>query len=92
MTGPAGDDGAGIRRELERFIVENFIRGSRPGAIRDDTRLLGGTLLDSIAMLELTVHLEETYGVTIAASEITPDNFATIGSLARFISSRAGHG
>lgn len=92
MTSPAGDDGAGIRREIERFIVENFVRGSRPGAIRDDTKVLGGTLLDSIAMLELTVHLEERYGVTISASEITPDNFGTIGSVARFIAGRLGRG
>jgi acyl carrier protein len=41
--------------------------------------------VDSIGMLELTVHLEETYGIAIAAEEVTPQDFGTVGSLARFV-------
>ena len=36
-------------------------------------------------MLELSVHLEETYDITIAAEEVTPQDFGTVGSLARFV-------
>ncbi|HEY3174748.1 MAG TPA: phosphopantetheine-binding protein [Candidatus Polarisedimenticolia bacterium] len=89
MSEGSRGDGAVIGREIARFIGDTFAKGNRAGAIRENTRLMGGPLLDSIAVLELMVHLEETYGVTIAAEEITPDNFGTLGSMTRFIAGRA---
>ena len=92
MMDPARRDGHAIRSEITRFIVESFAEGSRPGAIRDGTKLLGGSLLDSIAMLELTVHLEETYGLTIAVEEITLENFGTVDTLVRFVAGKVAAG
>lgn len=92
MTDPALRDDQAIRSGITRFIMERFAEGSRPGTIQDGTKLMGGTLLDSMSMLELTVYLEETYTLTIAAEEITAGNFGTVGSLVRFVAGRLAAG
>ena len=81
---------AGISASIRAWLLETFMKGSRPEALTDATRLLGGDLLDSIGMLELTVHLEETYGIAIAAEEVTPGDFGTVEALARFVQRKIG--
>lgn len=46
--------------------------------------LLEGGVIDSLGVLQLTAHLEETLGVQVSDEDFTPDNFETIGSLMRF--------
>jgi acyl carrier protein len=79
-----------IAAAIREWLLRTFMKGSRPEALSDATKLLGGDLVDSIGMLELSVHLEETYAITIAAEEVTPQEFGTVGSLARFVQSKAG--
>ncbi len=80
---------AAIAAAIRAWLLNNFMNGSPPGAVSDATRLLGGDLLDSIGMLELSVHLEETYGIAIAAEEVTPGDFGTVESLAGFVQRKA---
>ena len=63
---------------LEDFSVEN---------IKDDTPLFGESLgLDSIDALELIVLMEYGYGIELANPEEGKDIFATINSMADYIS------
>lgn len=82
-------DGSGsadrVLGEIVRFVGEVYRKGSAGDALGADTRLLGGTVLDSIGLLELTVHLEEAYGIAIPADDVTAENFATLGRLARYL-------
>jgi acyl carrier protein len=41
--------------------------------------------LDSMAVVELLVSLEERFGITIADDELSGDVFATLGSLSEFV-------
>lgn len=79
-----------VAAAIRAWILETFMKGSRPEALTDDTRLLGGDLLDSIGMLELTVHIEETWGISIAAEEVTPDHFGSVRALAHFVQRKLG--
>lgn len=83
-------DAASVASHLRAWLLETFMKGAKAGAVRDQTMLLGGDLLDSIGMMELVVHLEETYGVTVAAGEVTPADFGTVEAVARFIARKAG--
>ena len=83
-------DAAEILSQMKSWILETFLKGAKVGAVRDQTPLLGGDLLDSIGMMELVVHLEETYGVTISTEEVTPADFGTVESAARFIAKKSG--
>lgn len=83
-------DAEAILSQMKAWLLETFLKGAKAGAVRDQTQLLGGDLLDSIGMMELVVHLEETYGVAIAADDVTPANFGTVDSAARFIAKKPG--
>src|SRR5438270_2719108 len=52
-----------------------------------DTDLLEAGLLDSLALIQLLVQLEERFGVKIAVDELEIDDFRSIGSIARLVAS-----
>lgn len=68
--------------ELKSYLASTF--GTSPGSIRDDEPLMG-SFLDSIALLTLATHLEETYGITVGAHEVEAGNFGTLSALADFL-------
>ncbi len=83
-------DPAGSDRYLEE--IRSYLAGDlrvAPQSLADDEPLLGA-LLDSIALLTLATHLEERYGIAIGAGEVDPDNFGTLGALARFVARKSG--
>lgn len=56
-----------------------------PDALQSpDTPLLEGGAIDSLGILQLTAHLEDTLGLRISDEDFVPENFETIGSLVRF--------
>lgn len=42
--------------------------------------------LDSVALMQLLLHVEERFGLTVSPSEITRDRFATPAALACYLS------
>jgi methoxymalonate biosynthesis acyl carrier protein len=51
----------------------------------NDTDLLGTGLLDSLALIQLLVHLEEAFGVKIALDEIEIEDLRSISSIATLV-------
>ena len=45
--------------------------------------------LDSVAMMELIVWLEDTFAIAIDTDDLTPDNFATISAMASYVENAA---
>ena len=56
----------------------------------DATTPLLGSLpeLDSMAVLELVLELEQRFGITIEGEDVTADVFETLGSLTEFVDSK----
>ncbi len=79
-------DTSAYLHEIKRYILENFGAGSAD--IPDDEPLLGD-VLDSMGVLTLANHLEDTYGITIGAHEMDPANFGTLRALAGFVAGKA---
>lgn len=46
--------------------------------------------LDSLAVVELAVALEEEFDIVVDDADVTGELFATIGSLAEYVADRAG--
>jgi len=55
-----------------------------------DTDLFDTGVLDSLAFVELLVHLEREFGVKTSIDDLEVDNFRSIASIADFVQSRAG--
>lgn len=75
--------------EVEQFILDELGLAATVDRIEPDADLLGSGIVDSFGLGELIVFMEEHYGVTVGADELTPENFASPNTIAAFIESRA---
>lgn len=55
----------------------------------DGDGLLSVGLIDSLAILQIVLYLEETYALDFAAVGVDPEQFATIGSILDLIEREA---
>jgi D-alanine--poly(phosphoribitol) ligase subunit 2 len=55
-------------------ILRPHLKGK---AVTDDTPLISGGLIDSMAIVDLIIDLEAALGIRIPASEVEPDDFDT---------------
>ncbi len=55
-----------------------------------DTDLFEAGLLDSLAFVELLVHLEREFGVTTSVDDLKVDNFDSVAHIAAFVTERTG--
>lgn len=73
-------------RVLERII--HWIRDRFPEedlAIRQDTRLLETSLLNSMDLLEMVTHIEEQYDITVDPDDLVPENFESPGKIVELV-------
>jgi acyl carrier protein len=74
---------------VKAVVVETLGVEDRAEALGADTPLLGSLPeLDSMAVLELVLELEQRFGITIEGEDVTADVFETLGSLASFVDSK----
>lgn len=76
-------------REIRNFIVGNFLFGEEEG-LEGDTSFLEWGIIDSTGILELVTHLEETYNINVADTELVPDNLDSINSVASYLEKKLG--
>lgn len=87
-------DEVAIIDELRDIIVKRLkfdparLAGLAPGTALPKG-IEGSLGLDSLDFIELSIALEERFGVVIEEGEDVAVHFATLGSLARFVSLRA---
>jgi acyl carrier protein len=77
-----------IKQAVKDFILQEFLPGENPDELKDDTPLITGGVLDSIATLKLVLFLEERYGVTLEAHEVDPEHLDTAVDIARLVHSK----
>lgn len=70
-----------ISRAIKEFILLEFLPGEDPGELTDDTPLITGGILDSIATMKLVLFLEERYGVSLEAHEVDPEHLDTVTAI-----------
>lgn len=69
-----------IQDELLAFLTA---RTKAPAAVDED--LFGSGLVSSMFVMELVVHLEQTYDVMIIGKDLTMDNFRTVVRMAELV-------
>lgn len=78
-----------IRTQIQRYIADELAGGRDPAEIGLDDSLIAAGLLDSLALLQLILFLEERFGVKVEDGEVVPDNFQSIERIAAFLQSKA---
>jgi acyl carrier protein len=76
-------------RPIRAFIIERLAPATGRTHLDDDEDLIDSGVVDSLGIFQLVAFLEERFGVAIADSEITPDNFGTIARIERLVAARA---
>jgi acyl carrier protein len=75
--------------QVIQILRTSLSLGQRP--LNEDTPLLGSLPeLDSMAVANLIVALEQYYGFEVYDDEISARHFATVGTLSEFVASKLG--
>lgn len=76
-----------LKRELSSYIAREIL--NQPGReIKPDEALISNGLVDSFSLVDLALHIQDTYSVQIDDTELTADTFDTVNELAELIQSR----
>ena len=74
-----------IMRNVRSFVIEQFLAGEDSDALENTTLLMGGGILDSIAVLKTVVFLEEEYDIKVEAHEVSQEHFETLETIADLV-------
>ncbi|MCX7719055.1 MAG: pyridoxal-phosphate dependent enzyme [Candidatus Sumerlaeaceae bacterium] len=78
----------GVMERVRQVLVEQN-RLPTDTRIDSETRLVdGGLALDSVGLLEFSLALEREFGCHISENELTPQHFATVGTVADLMRSK----
>ncbi len=76
--------------DLKQFL-RTIQKPNRPvESVGIDERLVASGLVDSLAIMQIVVYLEEQYGIDFAANGFDPDRLATMGSIVELIEESRG--
>jgi acyl carrier protein len=78
-----------VTQEVKLVLDEILSLNGRSAAFTRETHLLGAIPeLDSMAVVSLITRLEEHFGLTVEDDDMDGSTFATVGSLADFVSEK----
>lgn len=69
------------RKHLLGFLAEIQKAGMPVERLADDEPLVASGLIDSLAIMEIVVYLEKTYGMDFSNRGIDPEELGSIGSI-----------
>jgi len=73
------------KQKVKAFIMQQFLPGEDPNELTDDTPLISGGILDSIATLQLVMYMEETFRVGFEPHEVDKENLDTLALMAQLL-------
>jgi len=81
---------AQLLADLKDFL-RTIQKPNRPvDSVGIDERLVASGLVDSLAIMQIVVYLEDRYGIDFAAGGFDPDRLATMGSIVDLIEGNRG--
>jgi acyl carrier protein len=80
--------------ELKKLVVDNCVLKIKPEEIGEQTPLFGpGSVgLDSLDALQLTVAIEQQYGIVINDAEVARQALQSLGTLRRWLAQQPAPG
>jgi acyl carrier protein len=76
------------RQAVKEYILREFLPGENPEELKNDTPLISGGILDSIATVKLVSFLEETFSVRVEPHEIDVENLDSVDLIARLVETK----
>lgn len=83
---------AEMKSEIKSLLVERLFLRVKPEDIPDEAPLLETLGIDSVALFELVVGLEDVYGLTFEEDEFRLSLFQNVESIANFVENKLAGG
>ena len=77
---------------LQRFLYDELFVDAEPDDIQLDDGLRAQHGLDSLGFLELRVHCEALFAISIPEEDFTPENFRTLHTILEYAHARQAQG
>ncbi len=77
-----------LKLNIKNMIVERLFLSVKPADIADDAALMEAYGIDSVALFELVVGLEDEFGVAMDDTDFQIETFRTVNSIADFVQSK----
>ena len=78
-------DKVAIERDVQEYIVSNFLPGEPVESLHRDDLLIEGGIIDSGSIMMFILFIEEKYDIQVHDEELFADNFASILQVVDFI-------
>ena len=79
-----------LQSEIKQFLLQNFLFTSDESALGNSDSLMQKGVVDSTGILELIMHLEESYAIKVQDEEMLPSNLDSVDAIAAFVTSKRG--
>ncbi len=79
-----------LKIRIKNLIVERLFLSVAPNSIADDAPLMETYDIDSVALFELVVGLEDEFGIAMEDVDFQIDTFRTVNSITAFVQDRQG--
>jgi acyl carrier protein len=76
-----------IQSAIANHIVTAILKQPRR-VIQPDDKLISSGLIDSFSLVDLSIYIEDTFGVHIEDTELTAETFDTLTELVNLIQQR----
>jgi clorobiocin biosynthesis protein CloN5 len=73
-----------VHKTIRDYVVSTWLSGDERG-FDDNTDLLQAGILDSFSTLNIAAFLDESFKTQLEPSEINPQNFRSVASLAAIV-------
>lgn len=77
---------SGVAEKLKQYLIDDLDVELAPEDLTSDLPLSGR--VDSMGLLEIVTFIEEEFGVSVSNSELTPQNFDSLGGMVRLVESK----
>jgi len=77
-----------LKLQIKQMIVERLFLQVEPREIADNAPLMETYGIDSVALFEIVVGLEDEFGVAMEDTDFKIDTFRTVDSIAAFVEAR----
>ena len=75
-----------IAKDIREFVISNFLFGQNGDSLTESQSFLENGIIDSTGILELVGFLEQQFNISVADSELLPENLDSIDNASRFVS------
>lgn len=74
------------RDAIRQYIIKDLIRNPKY-KLGDDDKLISGGVIDSFSLVELSLFLEQNFGVHADDTELNADNMDSVAMIAAYVDS-----